>query len=62
MDTKLDLDFESFSKLTHEEIYSDLQKIKSNICWMENQINLTKDQWEMFYTIKNSLKHLLGVR
>lgn len=62
MNSKTDHNFEEFSKLSHEEIYSDLLKIKQNLCWLDDQISLTKDQWEMFYTIKNSVKHLIGTR
>lgn len=52
--------FEHFSTLTHEEIYNELTRIKYDLCWLDEDICLTKSQRELFVDIKNRVKTMLG--
>lgn len=62
MSNIIDHDFEHFSTLTHEEIYKHLLEIKREMCWLENTVSLTMDQWQIFNDVKNNIKSLLGVK
>lgn len=60
MNNTTDHNFEYLSTLTHEEIYKHLLEIKREICWLENAVSLTKDQWQIFHDVKNNVKSLFG--
>lgn len=59
MNTKND-SFEYFSTLTHEEIYNELYRIRNDLCWLDEDIALTKSQRELFFDIKTRVKRMLG--
>lgn len=60
MNTIKEQEFDKFSKFTHEEIYDKLYELKRDLCWLDEDIALTRAQRELFYSIKNRLKTLLG--
>lgn len=62
METKSNDPIEALQTLSYSQIYDELYKIKLNLYWMENQVSLTKEQWEMFNVIKNSVRQMLGCK
>lgn len=58
MPEKNDIEYKKFCQISHEELYEELKKIKTHLCWLEEQVSLTKDQWNIFISIKTTLKNL----
>lgn len=52
--------FDQFSSLTHEEIYNELYRIKADLCWLDEDIVLTKRQRELFCDIKLRVNKMFG--
>jgi hypothetical protein len=52
--------FEYFSELTHEELFNEIDRIKNDLCWLDDDICLTKRQRELFVDIKFRVNKMLG--
>lgn len=56
----MEQNFKHFTALEPTEVYKELQAIKRDLGWLDDDIALTKQQREIFCDIKNRVKNLLG--